>query len=229
MSQESSLKHGQSYQQNSRQYAPSFNLPSCALVSIEHPFIVNDLEKAISSLGGTSNVHSVCSYVFRSCIIILTLNQVSQPENNGAVAKLFLRPNDPMSKPIMSANILTNNILLKITVPKRTGLKRRRGAHGPYHEGIDNISVPSIDTIPQKTSLASNDTHFLLHSLRDNIGNYEVQPIGTINQTHRFRSNDLTKHISCTTVANYHRYVGFCLCYNEQSLYEENERKNTAL
>ena len=92
-----------------------------------------------------------------------------------------------MCKPIISTNVATNNILLKITVPKRTGLKRRRGARGPYHEGLDDTDSPSLNPVSEKTLSSSNDTQFLLRSLRDNIGNYKVQPVGSIDQTHRFR------------------------------------------
>lgn len=93
-----------------------------------------------------------------------------------------------MCKPIVSTNVATNNILLKITVPKRIGLKRRRGAHSPYHEGLDNTCSPFLNSIDQKKSPSSNDTQFLLRSLHDNIGKYKIQPIGSIDQTHRFRS-----------------------------------------
>lgn len=47
------------YRQDSSRYAPSYNIPSSALVDIEHPFIINDMEKAIDSLGGASNVLAV--------------------------------------------------------------------------------------------------------------------------------------------------------------------------
>lgn len=96
-----------------------------------------------------------------------------------------------MCKPILSANVETNNILLKVSVPKRTGLKRRWGSCGPYHEGIGDRSSPYIDTFPQKRLSSVNTTRFLLRSLRDNVGNYSIQPLGSINQTHRFRSKSL--------------------------------------
>lgn len=51
--------------QISPQNAPSFTIPPRFLVAIEHPFIIEDVDKAIESLGGTSTVHAVCSLAFR--------------------------------------------------------------------------------------------------------------------------------------------------------------------
>ncbi len=77
-----------------------------------------------------------------------------------------------------SNNIATNDIVLKVTVCKRTGLKRRKGASGPYHEGLEDDGI----------TRGLKDTRYMLRSLRDNPGNYNVQAIGSIHQTHRFRS-----------------------------------------
>lgn len=83
-----------------------------------------------------------------------------------------------MCKPITAHKLATNDIVFKVTVPKRTGLKRRKGASGPYHEGLEDI----VDTKVVK------DTRYMLRSLRDNVSKYTVQPVGSVNQTHRFRS-----------------------------------------
>lgn len=48
-----------SYYRDSSQYAPSYDIPLQTLVSIEHPFIINDVRKAIDSLGGFSNLQEV--------------------------------------------------------------------------------------------------------------------------------------------------------------------------
>ena len=86
-----------------------------------------------------------------------------------------------MAKPLKSANVSTNNILLKVTVPKRTGLKRRRGAEGPYHEGAE-VGVLGERAVPMV-----NDARYLFRSMSDNSKSYQVEAVGTINQTHRFR------------------------------------------
>ena len=85
-----------------------------------------------------------------------------------------------MAKPLKSANVSTNNILLKVTVPKRTGLKRRRGADGPFYEGIEITESGKQAAMPK-------DAQYLFRSMRDNIKSYRIEAIGTIDQTHRFR------------------------------------------
>lgn len=92
-----------------------------------------------------------------------------------------------MTKPLHSTNVKTNNLLLEITVPKRTGLKRRRGAQGPFHEGIDDQGVSSPDGRSLKPVSFVGDARHLLRSLRDNPSEYQVEGIGVIGQTHRFR------------------------------------------
>ena len=96
------------------------------------------------------------------------------------VASLYLHPGDRNRKPTFSENVATNNIVLKIAVPKRTGRKRKRGDFGPFQEATEeNQSRPS---------LISRDTRYLLRSLQDNVARYEIQPIGVVLETHRFRS-----------------------------------------
>ena len=73
-----------------------------------------------------------------------------------------------MAKPVKSANVSTNNILLKVTVPKRTGLKRRRGADGPYYEGVEE----SVSEEPAEPTL--QNAHHLLRSMYDNSKGYQV-------------------------------------------------------
>ena len=92
-----------------------------------------------------------------------------------------------MCKPIKSKIVPTNDIVLKITVPKRTGLKRRKGACGPYYEGIDDDDCPTTSPEHQTSAPITRDTRYMLRSLRDNVKEYTVQPLGSIHQTHRFR------------------------------------------
>lgn len=86
-----------------------------------------------------------------------------------------------MAKPLRSANVRTNNILLKVTVPKTTGLKRRRGAEGACNEGAE-VGVLGGRAVPMV-----KDAQYFFRSMCDNPMSYQVEAIGTINQTHRFR------------------------------------------
>lgn len=98
-----------------------------------------------------------------------------------------------MSKPVSSSNVKTNNVVLQVTVPKRTGVKRRRGMLDPYDEamGQQNKSPSATNSIQSEDSL--RDINDVLRSLRDNAEKYEIQPIGCVVNTHRFRSMTTNK------------------------------------
>ncbi len=83
-----------------------------------------------------------------------------------------------MSRPLASTSTASNNILLKITVPKRTGRKRKRGSSEPYMN--NSVIDPSAVVTPR-------DARNLLRRLRDNIGRYEVEAVGRVERTHVFR------------------------------------------
>ena len=106
-------------------------------------------------------------------------------DSNEAVANLYLKPGDRMSKPLKSANVRTNNILVKVTAPKRTGLKRKRGAQGPYYEGLEEDGTAS-EKSPHRPSTVE-DAQYLMRILRDRPRDYLIEPVGSIEHTHRFR------------------------------------------
>ena len=86
-----------------------------------------------------------------------------------------------MAKPLKSVNVSTNNILLKVTVPKRIGLKRKRGVDGRSPEGLET------GVLRERVAPVIKDAQYLFRSLYDNSKSYQVEAIGTVNQTHRFR------------------------------------------
>src|SRR2546430_6857647 len=95
-----------------------------------------------------------------------------------------------MSRPLFSQNMHTNNVVLKITVPKRTGRKHKRGSSDFVYDesfaayvGQDEVED---DTVLQ-THSRRDHTKTILRSLRDNVGRYQVEAIGVIEQTHRYR------------------------------------------
>lgn len=49
---------------------------------------------------------------------------------------LYLRPDNPTVRPLTSHNAATHNVIVKVTLPKRTGRKRKRGYDAPfeYHD-----------------------------------------------------------------------------------------------
>ena len=114
-------------------------------------------------------------------------------QEDGATASLYLKPGDRMAKPLKSANVSTNNILLKVTVPKRTGLKRRRGSDGQYRDCTEGR------VFGERAAPMLKDARYLFRSMRDNTESCQVEAIGTINQTHRFRGMGISflRSVSC--------------------------------
>ena len=91
---------------------------------------------------------------------------------------MSLRPNDPFAKRLLSTPVTTNNLLLKVTVPKRTGRKRKRGTTGPFLS--DNQSGEAKQTYVEAADI--------YRTLQDNASRYEVAFAGVVDKTHRFRS-----------------------------------------
>lgn len=94
-----------------------------------------------------------------------------------------------MSRPVQSTNTQTSNVLLKVTVPKRTGRKRKRGSNEPFTnsqpettESRSNPVTVMNGSIPQR-----RDAGYLLRSLRDNVDAYNVEPVGKVDRSHVFR------------------------------------------
>jgi general transcription factor 3C polypeptide 5 (transcription factor C subunit 1) len=97
-----------------------------------------------------------------------------------------------MAGPLLSHNAATNNILLQITVPKRTGRKRKRGSQDAYHEVVNDQSAANErSSSSQPDGLCSHSRRpnpkELLRTLRDNVDKYKVEAVARIDYTHRFR------------------------------------------
>jgi hypothetical protein len=112
--------------------------------------------------------------------IQLILEQIVKADEPQKGIPLYLRPSDPMCAPIASHNAATNNLLIKVTVPKRTGRKRKRGSqdvfqdgsHDPAHSQNGNVRIHPTE---------------LLQMLKDNSERYSIDVVGKINHTQRFR------------------------------------------
>lgn len=87
-----------------------------------------------------------------------------------------------------STNVKTSNVLLKVTVPKRTGRKRKRGSSEPFCEYPNATEDAALlaDQLPE-SSLKRNDASSLLRCIKDNPETYNIEAIGEIDRTHRFR------------------------------------------
>lgn len=124
----------------------------------------------------------------RSCLQ-LTRGKLLQAGNEPK-AKLYLRPGDGDRKPVIAANVRTNDAVLKITVPKRTGLKRKRGSDDPFAEPSQESEIEPRKQAKPSTPGVENplrNASRLLRSLRDSEGKYGMSIVGRIEETHRFR------------------------------------------
>lgn len=89
----------------------------------------------------------------------------------------------------MSHNTRSHNVVLKVTVPKRTGRKRKRGTDGPWQGDIKvgDADAPG-DGADKICSIARlDDPKILKRKLEDNVDNYQVEAVGIVKQTHRYR------------------------------------------
>ncbi|KAL9111514.1 MAG: hypothetical protein Q9227_004001 [Pyrenula ochraceoflavens] len=140
----------------SENVSPWYNIPSRAVVAVEHPLIVKNFDKAIQTLGGFSEAAQM-------------MKDQSHP------VSLFLHPDDPASRPLISTNCKASNVLLKITVPKRTGRKRKRGSDEPF-------------TADDNATTQPKDAKYLMRSLQDNANAAVMEPAGTIVVSQVFRT-----------------------------------------
>ncbi|KAI9891238.1 MAG: tau 95 subunit of transcription factor TFIIIC [Vezdaea aestivalis] len=134
---------------------PWIEIGESGLVSIEHPFIVKNVSKGLDMIGGTSRISE-----------IVHRNQNSQ-------LRLILNPADPATRPIKSTKRDTANLALKLTVPKRTGRKRKRGSDDPWQ---------SYDVKGGPQTFSRN----LVRSLEDNHDSYKTECVGVVDHTHRW-------------------------------------------
>ena len=103
-------------------------------------------------------------------------------------ARLYQRPEDRFTKPILSHNVRTDNMVFRITVPKRTGLKRKRGSTDCFEDAYTRPNEISFRSQGHAWAALTKDARKLLGGMSDNPTKYRVDVAGTINQTHRFHS-----------------------------------------
>ncbi|EMD67312.1 hypothetical protein COCSADRAFT_136157 [Bipolaris sorokiniana ND90Pr] len=155
------------------QHASWLPIPSRAISVVEHPAIIKNVDKGIASLGGPVKL----SKGLRS-----KLETTVNAEGDDELKKLIsvsLRPDDPFAKRLLSTPVRTNNLLLKVTVPKRTGRKRKRGTAGPFL---------AEDDIARDSNQTYVDAPTIYRSIQDNASTYKVALVGVVDETHRFRN-----------------------------------------
>ncbi|KAI1800565.1 RNA polymerase III transcription factor IIIC subunit-domain-containing protein [Daldinia bambusicola] len=152
--------------------APIYEVPRREIIAIEHPSVILNLDKGLATFGSDPNFQKL-------------LVDSGEP----ASVPLWFRPDNPTSKPIVSHHTVTNNILLKITVPKRTGRKRKRGSNEPFSGDVDiSDGTTATSGADQVSSQARRDLpKSILRKMQDNPEDYQVEAVGNIHATHRYR------------------------------------------
>lgn len=166
--------------------APRYPIPRRSMGAVEIPAVVQNVDRAVQAFGRVPSLAHVC--LMRNFVSECSLTcsiQTMDPIRNSI--PLYLNPESPFCKPIMSHNARTHNVVLKVTVPKRTGRKRKRGSGGPW-EGDHDFQGIGQDPSEQVSSVARlDDPKILRRKLEDSVGKYHVEAVGTVKQTHRFR------------------------------------------
>ncbi|KAK8149909.1 tau 95 subunit of transcription factor TFIIIC [Beauveria asiatica] len=169
----------------SSQNAPIYIIPNRKIAAVEIPAVVQNIDRAISAFGR-----------------VPSFEHVLDPQRNSV--PLYLNPESPFCSPIMSHNAASHNVVLKITLPKRTGRKRKRGSSMAW-EGDQEIC--DADQANRVCSIARQDEpKTLKRKLQDNVDRYKVDAVGVINHTHRYRGfADFYWDMSTSSFTN--RYV----------------------
>lgn len=148
------------------------SVPRERIVSVEHPCIIQNFPQGLKSLGGEQQLKHVLEH---------EIGDSTAPGMKGGVQPVVgvsLRPDEPFAKKLSSTVTSTANVLMKVTLPKRTGRKRKRSSTEPY-SSIDGQGVN-----PTRSRVTATE---LLRRMRDNMENIQINAVGTITDTHRFR------------------------------------------
>lgn len=88
----------------------------------------------------------------------------------------------------MSHYASSHNVVFKVTVPKRTGRKRKRGSDGPWEGDIEETGQKNASSKTDFRSKARLDeARVVRRKLQDNIDRYQAEVVGVIKHTHRYR------------------------------------------
>lgn len=116
-----------------------------------------------------------------------------------------------MSRPLRSISTASNNVLLRVVVPKRTGRRRKRGSSEAFTD------APATDGEAQ-------DASHMQRTLQDNVGKYRVEAIGMVDRTHVFRGRyalfAVRNIIVLTDALPLNRYARFCILDSRKPVHE---------
>lgn len=151
--------------------APVLPIPQRYLAAVEHPAFLTSLQRGIDSFAGRADYADIV--------------QPSGPQSSTAV---FLRPEDPASSGLSSHCASSHNLVVAVHVPKRTGMRRKRGTNDAWEHapGASNGDAFSGDR-PPGDRMAERDARRLRKRLQETVGRYRTEVIGISKHSHRYR------------------------------------------
>lgn len=90
---------------------------------------------------------------------------------------------------MMSHYASSHNVLFKVTVPKRTGRKRKRGSNGPWEGDVEETHQKdgAASTTNFRSKAKLDEARIVRRKLQDNVDRYQAEVVGVIKHTHRYR------------------------------------------
>ncbi|CAK7202089.1 tau 95 subunit of transcription factor TFIIIC [Sporothrix eucalyptigena] len=152
--------------------APVLPIPRRQMAAVEHPALLTSLQRGIESFGGRADY-----------------GQIVCPPDPQTSVPVFLRYADPASGMLSSHSAPTHNVVLAVHIPKRTGMKRKRGTDGPweYDPAAASPSGGSGSQVPPGDALAGRDARQLRQRLQETAGQYRTEVVGIVKHSHRYR------------------------------------------
>lgn len=163
---------------NSAAAAPVLPIPPRPMAAVEHPALLTSLARGIDSFGGRADY-----------------GQIVAPSGPQASVPVFLRHEDPCSGVLSSHNAAAHNVVLAVHVPKRTGMKRKRGTGEPWQYDPAVVAAAEYSGYsrdgrrapPPGDTLYQRDARLLRRRLRDTAGQYQTEVVGLVKHSHRYR------------------------------------------
>ncbi|KAF2153559.1 hypothetical protein K461DRAFT_142091 [Myriangium duriaei CBS 260.36] len=144
-------------------------VPHNRIVTVEHPCIIRDVDRGISTLGGPHHI-----------------KQILQENGNALPLAAALRADDPFARKLHSQKFDVSHVLLRVALPKRTGRKRKRGTNDPFEfHGNDQVVNTTDDSKDRSLPIKADQ---LLQKLKVAGNDVDIDAIAPIRTTHRFRS-----------------------------------------
>lgn len=151
--------------------APVLAIPKRPMAALEHPALLTSLQRGIDSFANRADY-----------------GDMVHPSGPQSSTSVFLRQEDPTASGLSSHCAATHNVVLAVHVPKRTGMRRKRGTNDAW-EYDPNAASDAFDTNgrPPGDTIAERDARRLRRKLQETAGLYRTEVVGIVKNSHRFR------------------------------------------